>query len=105
MCVVREKIIRIVVVNCIRFLIPESGRVFVWGENQFGQLGIGSAEIVTKPSCVKAIKTLGYRVRNVAYGKEFGVILTGQPNVLLLLLLLLSSFIYTFKMQAALLFW
>lgn len=58
--------------------VPESGRLFVWGENQFGQLGIGSAEIVTKPSCVKAIKTLGYKVRNVAYGEAFGVILTGQ---------------------------
>lgn len=55
----------------------ESGRLFVWGENQFGQLGIGSAQIVTKPSCVKAIKTLGYKVRNVAYGEAFGVILTG----------------------------
>lgn len=58
--------------------VPESGRLFVWGENQFGQLGIGSTEIVTKPSCVKAIKALGYKVRNVAYGQAFGVILTGQ---------------------------
>lgn len=55
----------------------ESGRLFVWGENQFGQLGIGSNEIVTKPSCVKAIKALGYKVRNVAYGEAFGIILTG----------------------------
>lgn len=62
----------------IRWLgITESGRLFVWGENQFGQLGIGTSDIVTKPSCVKTIKALGERVRNVAFGEAFAVILTG----------------------------
>lgn len=55
----------------------ESGRLFVWGENPYGQLGIGANEIVTKPSCVKTIKALGQRVRNVAFGEAFAVILTG----------------------------
>lgn len=58
--------------------ITESGRLFVWGENQFGQLGTGAAEIVTKPSCVKAIKSLGHKVRNIAFGEHFSVVLTGS---------------------------
>lgn len=57
----------------------------MWGENQFGQLGIGAADIVTKPSCVKTIKALGERVRNVAFGEAFAVILTGIcPHAILL---------------------
>lgn len=56
----------------------ESGRLFVWGENQFGQLATGTTDIVTKPSCVKVIKNLGYKVRTIAFGEAFSVILTGQ---------------------------
>lgn len=59
-------------------IIPESGRLFVWGENQFGQLGTGAVDIVTKPSCVKTIKTLGHRVRNIAFGEHFSIVLTGS---------------------------
>lgn len=69
----------------------ESGRVFVWGENQCGQLGIGAADIVTKPSCVKAIKALGERVRNVAFGEAFTVILTGIQSTFLVSLSLSFS--------------
>lgn len=56
----------------------ESGRLFVWGENQYGQLSAGSKEVITKPSCVKEIKNLGYKVRNIAFGEAFSVILTGR---------------------------
>lgn len=56
----------------------ESGRLFVWGENQFGQLATGTTDIVTKPSCVKVIKNLGYKVRTIAFGEAFSIILTGQ---------------------------
>lgn len=56
----------------------ESGRLFVWGENQFGQLSAGSKEVISKPSCVKEIKNLGYKVRNIAFGGAFSVILTGR---------------------------
>lgn len=59
-------------------LILESGRLFVWGENQYGQLSAGSKEVITKPSCVKEIKNLGYKVRNIAFGEAFSVILTGN---------------------------
>lgn len=60
----------------------ESGRLFVWGENQFGQLATGTTDIVTKPSCVKVIKNLGYKVRTIAFGEAFSVILTGQWKLL-----------------------
>lgn len=56
----------------------ESGRLFVWGENQYGQLSAGSKEVIAKPSCVKEIKNLGYKVRNIAFGEAFSVILTGR---------------------------
>lgn len=49
----------------------------MWGENQYGQLSAGSKEVIAKPSCVKEIKNLGYKVRNIAFGGAFSVILTG----------------------------
>lgn len=58
----------------------ESGRLFVWGENQFSQIFAGSKEVISKPSCVKEIKNLGYKVRNIAFGEAFSVILTGTLN-------------------------
>lgn len=64
------------------FRLSESGRLFVWGENHFGQLGIGSTDIITKPSCVKAIKSLGHKVRNIAFGENFSVILTGSVFIM-----------------------
>ena len=59
-------------------VIPESGRCFVWGENQSGQLGIGTCEnATTKPSCVKEIKKLGQKVKDIQFGSNFSIILTG----------------------------
>lgn len=66
------------VIRQIRAWNLESGRLFIWGENQFGQLSAGSKEVITKPSCVKEIKNLGYKVRNIAFGECFSVILTGR---------------------------
>lgn len=62
---------------CKMFLFSESGRLFVWGENHFGQLGIGTTETITRPSCVKEIKNLGYKVKDIAFGGGFCLILTG----------------------------
>lgn len=66
------------IIHQIRAWNLESGRLFIWGENQFGQLSAGSKEVITKPSCVKEIKNLGYKVRNIAFGECFSVILTGR---------------------------
>ncbi|XP_014085100.3 platelet binding protein GspB [Bactrocera oleae] len=80
-------------------VICESGRLFVWGENHYGQLGIGSTssqtsnsnhnnnnnknhhstshgDIITKPTCVKSLKTLGLKIADVAFGNDWSIILT-----------------------------
>ncbi|XP_036336016.1 X-linked retinitis pigmentosa GTPase regulator-like [Rhagoletis pomonella] len=76
-------------------VICESGRLFVWGENYYGQLGIGSqsnnnnsnnsksngntrsnGDIITKPTCVKSLKTLGLKIADIAFGNDWSIILT-----------------------------
>lgn len=75
------------------FLLLESGRLFVWGENHYGQLGIGghssnannhnnnsasnnNGDIVIKPTCVKSLKALGLKIADIAFGLEWSVVLT-----------------------------
>ncbi|XP_030372327.1 uncharacterized protein LOC115622513 [Scaptodrosophila lebanonensis] len=81
-------------------VICESGRLFVWGENQYGQLGIGghsgksssnssnnnnsstaNGDIVTKPTCVKALKSLGLKIGDAAFGNNWAVILTHSNEI------------------------
>ncbi|XP_073838568.1 uncharacterized protein [Musca autumnalis] len=74
-------------------VICESGRLFVWGENLYGQLGIGghtsnanntnnnntsnnNVDIIIKPTCVKSLKTLGLKIADIAFGSDWSVILT-----------------------------
>ncbi|XP_017028416.1 uncharacterized protein [Drosophila kikkawai] len=84
-------------------VICESGRLFVWGENHYGQLGIGghggasgsrkgasnsnnnnsasNGDIVTKPTCVKALKTLGLKICDAAFGNNWAVMLTHSNEI------------------------
>ncbi|KAH8364810.1 hypothetical protein KR084_011891 [Drosophila pseudotakahashii] len=74
-------------------VICESGRLFVWGENHYGQLGIGGhgggsgkkgaaqGDIVTKPTCVKALKTLGLKICDAAFGNHWAVMLTHSNEI------------------------
>ncbi|XP_034659605.1 uncharacterized protein LOC117895797 [Drosophila subobscura] len=78
-------------------VICESGRLFVWGENHFGQLGIGghsgttasakrgnsttNGDIVTKPTCVKALKSLGLKICDAAFGSNWSVMLTHSNEI------------------------
>ncbi|EDW69524.1 microtubule-associated protein futsch [Drosophila virilis] len=76
-------------------VICESGRLFVWGENHYGQLGIGghgnknnnnnnninNGDIVSKPTCVKSLKTLGLKISDAAFGNNWAVILTLSNEV------------------------
>ncbi|XP_042371375.1 X-linked retinitis pigmentosa GTPase regulator-like, partial [Plectropomus leopardus] len=45
-------------------LITENGKLFMFGSNNWGQLGLGSKQTVNKPTCVKgwSLKTLSVPV-------------------------------------------
>ncbi|XP_055685981.1 uncharacterized protein LOC129791704 isoform X2 [Lutzomyia longipalpis] len=59
-------------------VICRSGRCFVWGTNEHGELGIGQTDrdIITKPTCIRDIKNLGYKITHMVFGKGFSVIAT-----------------------------
>ncbi|XP_067001065.1 X-linked retinitis pigmentosa GTPase regulator isoform X2 [Anabrus simplex] len=48
-------------------LVCEKGRVFVFGNNDYGQLGLGHRNIMTRPSCVKTLKP--EKIIHIACGK------------------------------------
>nr|XP_043875891.1 retinitis pigmentosa GTPase regulator b isoform X2 [Solea senegalensis] len=60
-------------------LITENGKLFMFGSNNWGQLGLGSKQTVTKPTCVKALKS--EKVRLVACGRNHTLICTAQGKV------------------------
>uniref|UniRef100_A0A672J5A3 X-linked retinitis pigmentosa GTPase regulator n=1 Tax=Salarias fasciatus TaxID=181472 RepID=A0A672J5A3_SALFA len=60
-------------------LITENGKVFMFGSNNWGQLGLGSKLTVTKPTCVKALKS--EKVQLVACGRNHTLICTAQGKV------------------------
>lgn len=53
-------------------VVTESGRLFTFGSNEWGQLGLGHNNNVQKPSCVKALKP--DHVAHVACGKAHTVV-------------------------------
>ena len=55
-------------------VVTTSGRLFTFGSNEYGQLGLGHYENVLRPSCVKCIKP--DRVKLVACGKAHTIIAT-----------------------------
>ncbi|KAI8429256.1 hypothetical protein MSG28_007770, partial [Choristoneura fumiferana] len=59
--------------------IPENGRVFVFGGNAWGQLGLGHKDEVTRPSCVKWLKP--HRAMFVACGRAHTVFVTDSNSV------------------------
>ncbi|XP_076579400.1 retinitis pigmentosa GTPase regulator b isoform X2 [Chaetodon auriga] len=61
-------------------LITENGKLFMFGSNNWGQLGLGSKATVNKPTCVKALKS--ERVHLVACGRNHTLICTAQGKVL-----------------------
>ena len=48
-------------------VVTQTGRMFTFGSNEFGQLGLGHNDNVLKPSCVKVLKP--DKVLTVACGK------------------------------------
>ncbi|XP_062236253.1 X-linked retinitis pigmentosa GTPase regulator-like isoform X3 [Platichthys flesus] len=60
-------------------LITENGKLFMFGSNNWGQLGLGSKLTVNKPTCVKALKS--EKVQHVACGRNHTLICTAQGKV------------------------
>ncbi|XP_052365055.1 LOW QUALITY PROTEIN: retinitis pigmentosa GTPase regulator b [Oncorhynchus keta] len=60
-------------------LITENGKLFMFGSNNWGQLGLGSKTMVNKPTCVKALKS--EKVRLAACGRNHTIVYTSRGNV------------------------
>ncbi|XP_063621146.1 uncharacterized protein LOC134793498 [Cydia splendana] len=60
-------------------VICQNGRVFVFGGNAWGQLGLGHKDEVTRPSCVKWLKP--HRAMFVACGRAHTVFVTDTNSV------------------------
>ncbi|XP_056322083.1 X-linked retinitis pigmentosa GTPase regulator [Danio aesculapii] len=60
--------------------VTEQGRLFVFGDNNRGQLGLQTKGPVTKPVCVKVLK--GERVQSVACGTDHTLVSTSQGEIL-----------------------
>ncbi|KAK2857182.1 hypothetical protein Q5P01_005917 [Channa striata] len=60
-------------------LITKNGKLFMFGSNNWGQLGLGSKTMVNKPTCVKALKL--EKVRLVACGRNHTLICTAREKV------------------------
>ncbi|XP_061121487.1 retinitis pigmentosa GTPase regulator b [Syngnathus typhle] len=60
-------------------LITENGKLFMFGSNNWGQLGLGSKVTVNKPTCVRALKS--ENVQLVACGRNHTLICTAQGHV------------------------
>ncbi|XP_057327940.1 protein PFC0760c-like isoform X2 [Microplitis mediator] len=61
-------------------IVCQSGRLFVFGSNDWGQLGLGHKNHVSKPSCVKILKP--EKVTHVACGRAHTLICTGDEKLL-----------------------
>ncbi|CAH1799799.1 unnamed protein product [Owenia fusiformis] len=55
-------------------LVAESGRVFTFGANDWGQLGLGNTKPQTKPSCIKNLKAES--VKLIACGRSHTLLTT-----------------------------
>ncbi|XP_042878444.1 X-linked retinitis pigmentosa GTPase regulator-like [Penaeus japonicus] len=60
-------------------VITETGRLFMIGSNDMGQLGLGSTKTVHKPSCVKALKP--EKALHVACGRAHTLVACGSGGV------------------------
>ncbi|XP_076277688.1 uncharacterized protein LOC143207795 [Lasioglossum baleicum] len=60
-------------------VICQTGRLFVFGSNDWGQLGLGHKNHISKPSCVKVLKP--EKVTHVACGRAHTLICTGSQKI------------------------
>ncbi|CAI9576151.1 unnamed protein product, partial [Staurois parvus] len=60
-------------------LVTENGKLYVFGSNIYGQLGIGSENVISTPRCVKALKS--EKVKFTACGRNHTLLCTVQGKV------------------------
>ncbi|XP_064183185.1 retinitis pigmentosa GTPase regulator b [Anguilla rostrata] len=60
-------------------LITDNGKLYMFGSNNWGQLGLGTKTTVNKPTCVKALKS--EKVKLAACGRNHTIVYTSQGNV------------------------
>lgn len=60
-------------------LVTENGKLFIFGSNNWGQLGLGTKTTVNKPTCVKALKS--ERVKLTACGRTHTLVFTSRGNL------------------------
>ncbi|KAG1949779.1 retinitis pigmentosa GTPase regulator b [Pimephales promelas] len=60
-------------------LVTENGKLFMFGSNNWGQLGLGTKTTVNKPTCVKALKS--ERVKLAACGRTHSLVYTSRGNL------------------------
>nr|ADA84473.1 retinitis pigmentosa GTPase regulator protein 2 1-17 isoform [Danio rerio] len=60
-------------------LVTENGKLFMFGSNNWGQLGLGTKTTVNKPTCVKALRS--ERVKLTACGRTHTLVFTSRGNL------------------------
>ncbi|XP_075710065.1 X-linked retinitis pigmentosa GTPase regulator-like isoform X2 [Rhinoderma darwinii] len=60
-------------------LVTGNGKLYVFGSNINGQLGIGSGNVITKPTCVKALKS--EKIKLAACGRNHTLVCTAHGKV------------------------
>ncbi|XP_048396078.2 X-linked retinitis pigmentosa GTPase regulator [Stegostoma tigrinum] len=59
--------------------VTENGKLYIFGSNNWGQLGLGTKNTINKPTCVKALKS--EKVKLIACGRNHTLVCTEQGNV------------------------
>ncbi|XP_018910621.2 X-linked retinitis pigmentosa GTPase regulator isoform X1 [Bemisia tabaci] len=60
-------------------VVCQKGRVFVFGSNNWGQLGLGHEDTINKPSCVKSLKS--EKVEHVSCGRAHTIFSTESNKI------------------------
>ncbi|MFT7799827.1 X-linked retinitis pigmentosa GTPase regulator [Arapaima gigas] len=60
-------------------LVTENGKLYMFGTNNWGQLGLGTKTTVNKPTCVKALKS--EKIKLAACGRNHTIVCTSRGKV------------------------
>ncbi|XP_067896736.1 X-linked retinitis pigmentosa GTPase regulator-like isoform X2 [Heterodontus francisci] len=59
--------------------VTENGKLYIFGSNNWGQLGLGTKNTINKPTCVKALKS--EKVKLAACGRNHTLVCTEKGNI------------------------